>query len=187
MQAGFTRRNLDRAMPEAEGGRTMPDEEKLTTRFVDQVGEIAASLGMSRSVGQLYAALYMSPEPMSLDDLAEVCDMSKGNVSLNIRELERWGAARPVWVRGDRKDYYEAERDVPRIVIRRLKEGLGRRLSTLETALDAASEQIKQTKTNSKAKAFHKERLAEIRKLNRSLRRVLDNLDKFYEMGKRFL
>ena len=165
----------------------MPDDEKLTTRFVDQVGEMASSLGMNRSVGQIYAALYMSPDPMSLDDLAELCDMSKGNVSLNIRELERWGAARRVWVRGDRKDYYEAERDVPQIVIRRLKEGLGRRLSTLESALDDASEQIKQTKTNSKDKAFYKERLAEVRKLDRSMRRVLDNLDRFYAMAKRFL
>jgi len=165
----------------------MAHDQELTTRFVDQVGEIAGSLGMSRSAGQLYAALYMSPEPMSLDDMAELCDMSKGNVSLNIRELERWGAARRVWVRGDRKDYYEAERDVPQIVIRRFKEGLGRRLSTLEAALDDASEQIKQAKGNSKAKAFHKERLAEIRKLSRSMRLVLDNLDRFYDMAKRFL
>ena len=165
----------------------MPDDENLTTRFVDQVGEIAGSLGVNRSVGQLYAALYMSPEPMSLDDMAEACEMSKGNVSLNIRELERWGAVRRVWVRGDRKDYYEAERDVPQIVIRRLKEGLGRRLSTLEAALDDASEHVKQMKSDAKSKAFYKERLAEIRKLNRSMRRVLNTLDRFYKMGKRFL
>ena len=163
------------------------DQDLVWQGFIDQMGEFAGSLGLSRSVGQLYAALYMNPEPMCLDDLARACDMSKGNVSLNIRQLEQWSAVRRVWVRGDRKDYYEANRDVRQIAIGRLKEGMGRRLRILEEAVGNASQHIKQMKSNSEAKAFYKERLAEIQRLCRSSRRVLDNLERLYEVGKRFI
>lgn len=163
------------------------DENPFRARFVDQAGEFAASLGLNRSVGQLYALLFMSPEPMCLDEMAEACDMSKGNVSINIRELERWGAARRVGVRGDRRDYYEANRDLPQIVIRRVQEGLTRRLSMLDSALDDATDYVKQMKGDPGRKSFYGERLAEVQKLHRSLRRGVANLDKLYAIGKRFL
>ena len=47
-------------------------------------------------------------------------NVSKGSISTNIKELEKWGAVRQVWVKGDRKDYYEAEVDFLRII----KEGI---------------------------------------------------------------
>ncbi len=155
--------------------------------FIHQVGELAGSLGLSRSVGQLYALLYMSPEPLCLDDMAEACEMSKGNASINVRELERWGAVRRVWVRGDRKDYYEANRHVPEIVMGRLKDGLGRRLGLLGGAIAEAVDRVEHMDGDPQTRDFYSERLQEVRKLHRSLQRVLDNLDRVYEVGKRFL
>jgi len=63
-------------------------------------------------MGQLYAALYLSQKPIPLDELAKTCRMSKGNASINIRRLERWGGARKVWGTENRKDYYEPNRDI---------------------------------------------------------------------------
>ena len=159
----------------------------IRTQFIHEVGEFASSLGLSRSVGQLYALLYMSPAPLSLDELAEASDMSKGNASLNVRELERWGAVRRVYVPGDRKDYYEPNRNVPEIVVGRLKDGLGRRLASLETALDAASAQVEEMNGDGEKKKFYAQRLKEVRKLQRSLRRVVDNLDNLYKLARRFM
>ena len=162
------------------------NSDHIREQFIDQVGEFAASLGLNRSVGQLYALLYMSPSPLSLDEMAEACDMSKGNASINLRELERWGAVRRVYVRGDRKDYYEPHRDVPQIVISRLREGLGRRLAALDETLEEAERQVEQMGNDAERKKFYRERLKEVRKLRRSLGRVLDNMDNIYKLARRF-
>jgi DNA-binding transcriptional regulator GbsR (MarR family) len=84
--------------------------------FIESAGKISANmLGMVSKVGgQIYALLFLARNPMSLDDIAEVLNLSKGNISVNIRMLEGYGLARKVWVKGTRKDYYEVRRDYPR-------------------------------------------------------------------------
>lgn len=139
--------------------------------FVESIGQLSASLGLSRLAGQLYAMLYISGRPLSLDDMVETLKISKGNASVNIRELEKWGAVKKVWVKGSRKDFYEAELDVFKVVSSRLKEGLHRRLSEtweaitrveklLEESNSSLSEQDKQT-----LKAY-KERIKKVKELH---------------------
>ena len=161
-------------------------QDPIRERFIHEVGELAGSLGLSRSVGQLYALLYMSRDPVCLDEMAEACEMSKGNASINVRELERWGAVRRVYVRGDRKDYYEPNRDIPQIVISRMKDGLGRRLTTLESAIADATSHV-EGMVDPEQKKFYNQRLKEVRKLHGSLQRVVGNLDKIYNLAKRFI
>jgi HTH-type transcriptional regulator, glycine betaine synthesis regulator len=76
------------------------------------LGRLASFFGFSDVMGRLYGTLLLSPDPMSLDDLAEQLQISKGSVSMNMRSLERWGMAKEVWMRGDRKKYYTAESDL---------------------------------------------------------------------------
>jgi len=91
-------------------------------------------------MGQIYAVLYLNSEPLSLDDIAASLNMSKGNVSLNVRSLERWGLIKRVSQKSDRKDYYEAESDFWRIVrdiIReRDKKEFDQALATVSTCLE---------------------------------------------------
>ncbi len=88
-------------------------QEELIFRF----GYLTNKIGLNKSIGQLYAALYFSKSALDLDQLGRVCRMSKGNVSINIRRLEKWGAAKRVWVQENRKDHYEANRDIMNFVI----------------------------------------------------------------------
>jgi DNA-binding transcriptional regulator GbsR (MarR family) len=88
--------------------------------IIESAGRTTKGFGLGRIIGQLYALLFFSPDPMSLDDMMEELKVSKGSISTNVRELEKWGAVRQVWIKGDRKDYYEAEVDFPRII----KEGI---------------------------------------------------------------
>ncbi len=90
--------------------------------IMDTLGRITAFWGFSKIMGQLYGMLYLSASPKTLDQMAESLQISKGNVSINIRALERWNMVRPVWVKGDRKDYYEAETDFWKIIRGVLKE-----------------------------------------------------------------
>ena len=162
-------------------------QDPIRDRFIHQVGEFVYSLGLNRSVGQLYALLYMSPEALSLDDMAQACGMSKGNASLNVRELERWGAVRKAYVRGDRKDYYEANRDLPEILMERFREGLNRRLGLLVPALEEADKRVAEMDGGGGRKAFYEARLKEVHRFQRSARRLLGNLDTLYKLAKRLM
>ncbi|MBI1908775.1 MAG: MarR family transcriptional regulator [Deltaproteobacteria bacterium] len=84
--------------------------------FIESVGKITANmLGMVSKVGgQIYALLFLSRQPLSLDEISDILKLSKGNVSVNIRLLEETKLVRKVWVKGSRRDYYEAHRDYPR-------------------------------------------------------------------------
>ncbi len=80
------------------------------------LGQLTDFFGFSPVMGHLYGALLMSPEPLSLDELEEIVVKSKASVSMNMRALERWGMVREVWVKGDRRKFYEAENDLWKIV-----------------------------------------------------------------------
>ncbi len=96
--------------------------QEVSESIMEAMGRISDFWGFSKIMGQLYGMLYLSFKPLTLDDMAEKLSVSKGNVSINIRTLERWNMVRPVWVKGDRKDYYEAEIDCWKIVKGVLKE-----------------------------------------------------------------
>ncbi|UCD58413.1 MAG: hypothetical protein JSV16_04670 [Candidatus Hydrogenedentota bacterium] len=81
--------------------------EDVRNDFIDTLGEASERYGMTRLAGLLEGLLYLSREPLSLDDMAERLEVSKASVSTNVRVLERWKAVRKVFNRGDRKNYYE--------------------------------------------------------------------------------
>ncbi|MBL8024266.1 MAG: hypothetical protein JNK54_08320 [Elusimicrobia bacterium] len=107
----------------------------LDAEFARLAGELAESFSFNRSVGQIYGLLYLQESPLSLEDMGARLSMSKGNASINIRLLESWGAVRSVSVVGSRKDFYEANRDIKEVALRRVREGLTKRLSRAEEQL----------------------------------------------------
>ena len=108
--------------------------------FVETVGHLGTSIGLSKVACQLYALLFIRGEPLSLDRMAEELGVSKGNVSINIRTLESWGAVRKIWKKGSRKDFYQCEEDIPKIVITRLREGLGKRLGVVQEFIERSKD-----------------------------------------------
>ena len=101
----------------------------VVKRYIEDAGSLSQALGLGRAIGQIYALLYFSPQPRSLADLQESLGISKGGASMNVRQLEQWGAVRKVWVKGDRKDYYEANDWLGQIVRNVLVGTVGRRLA----------------------------------------------------------
>jgi DNA-binding transcriptional regulator GbsR (MarR family) len=83
---------------------------------VEGIGRLARFFGFAEVMGRLYGAVLLSPKALSLDDLASQLEISKGSVSMNMRALERWGMAKEVWVRGERKKYYAAEHDLWQVI-----------------------------------------------------------------------
>lgn len=110
--------------------------ESAQHKFIESIGKLCDSFGLNRFVAQLYAVLYLSDKPLSLDEMAERLKVSKGNVSVNIRELEKWGAVKNIWVKGSRKDYYEANLDVKKVIMNKLKSGIQHRMSEVQDMMD---------------------------------------------------
>ena len=108
------------------------------------IGRLALYFGFAEVMGRLFGTLLMSPEPMSLDDLAAQLEISKGSVSMNMRALERWGMAKEVWMRGDRKKYYAAEHDLWQVVRNVLS---SRERREVELALQVLGDSVEKLKS----------------------------------------
>jgi len=85
----------------------MTTTEDIMNEFIDTIGETAETFGLPRIAGLLKGLLFFTPGPLSLDEMADRLEVSKGSVSTNIRLLERWKVARRVYNRKDRKNYYQ--------------------------------------------------------------------------------
>ena len=85
--------------------------------FVDGMGTASATSGvLSQLQGRIFAVLYLQDHPLSLDDIAEALQLSKSNISINIRGLVEWHLVRRVAVPGSRKDHYESADDFWRVM-----------------------------------------------------------------------
>lgn len=81
-------------------------------RFIVHWGEMGSRWGINRSVAQIHALLYVSPEPLTADDIAQALGVARSNVSTSLRELQTWGLVRVAHALGDRRDHFQAENDV---------------------------------------------------------------------------
>ena len=84
----------------------------LQERFILHWGEMGTRWGINRTVAQIHALLYLSPEPLPADQIAETLSVARSNVSTSLRELQGWGIVRVVHVLGDRRDHFESLKDV---------------------------------------------------------------------------
>jgi len=119
-----------------------PLDKPIVRRFVEEAGNTTQALGVGRVVGQLFAYLYFSEPPRTLDDMKEALGISKGSASMGVRQLEQWGAVQRVWVKGDRKDYYTANDYFGQIVRNIAIDLMGKRLAALSASLDAAEREL---------------------------------------------
>lgn len=95
--------------------QTNPELERLVAardEFVAQWGAMGNSWGINRTMAQIHALLMITPRALSTDDVMEELKISRGNAHMNLRELVGWGLIRSVIRKGERKELFEAERDV---------------------------------------------------------------------------
>ena len=88
----------------------------MTQAFVLHFGEMGGRWGINRTVGQIYALLFLSDRPLNADEITEALGISRSNVSMGVKELESWRLVRKRHLPGDRRDYLEAPDDIWQIV-----------------------------------------------------------------------
>jgi HTH-type transcriptional regulator, glycine betaine synthesis regulator len=89
------------------------DDELTTARdlAIDACGRIAEFWGFTRTMGRAFGLLYLSREPLAQSELQERLEISVGSASMTLAALGRWGVVHKVWVRGQRREHYQAETD----------------------------------------------------------------------------
>ncbi len=149
--------------------------------LLDKINQICGKFGLNNIMAQLYAVLYMNNKPMSLTDMLNRLKISKGSVSVNIRALERYGVVRKVWVKGSRRDYYEAEQNISKVIMDRVKSMAQGRLSEIEDMLDSTSEALRKTNFQSEediaSKKVFEQKLDDLRQFHGKLQFMFNMLN----------
>jgi DNA-binding transcriptional regulator GbsR (MarR family) len=86
--------------------------DQIVRRFVEHWGMMARSWGINSTMGELFALLYITGTDWTADALREWLHVSRGNVSMNLRELMSWGVVHKVHRAGERREFFRAEADV---------------------------------------------------------------------------
>lgn len=98
--------------PENESTRPPAQLLAAQDRFIATWGQMGSAWGISRTIAEIHALLYITGKPLCTDDIMERLQISRGNASMSLRALLDWGIVHKTSRRGDRKEYYGAEQDV---------------------------------------------------------------------------
>lgn len=132
-----------------------------TERFVLHFGEMGSRWGVNRTVGQIYALLFITPRPLTADEIAEALGFSRSNVSLGLKELQSWRLIRMGHQVGDRRDYFETPKDVWEIFRILMEE---KRCREIDPTLTLLRDNLLETPTDPRDVYAH-ERMSEMLKL----------------------
>ncbi|MFN8411904.1 MAG: hypothetical protein U0Z26_05910 [Anaerolineales bacterium] len=119
---------------------------QLKQDFTEGLSQISRFWGFPKGMGAIFAVLYLSPTPLSLDEVVAQTNLTKGAVSTEIRTLARMGLVHRSSKLGDRKDYYEAESDFYKSIRSILKE---RQNSEFDRALLSVRETLQKLEAGS--------------------------------------
>ena len=84
----------------------------LSREFINHFGEMGSRWGINRTVGQIYALLFVSQRALNADEIGDALGFSRSNVSMGLKELQAWRLVRLRHHPGDRREYFEAPEDV---------------------------------------------------------------------------
>jgi DNA-binding transcriptional regulator GbsR (MarR family) len=113
--------------------------ERLKREFVAHWGLMARTWGINSSMGELFALLYITGTDWTADELRRWLNVSRGNVSMNLRELLAWGVVHRVHRSGERRELFRAETDVWTLFRKILSERKRRELDPSLCVLDRAA------------------------------------------------
>ena len=147
----------------------------------DVMGRLIEFWGFKRNMGRAWAVLYLSPEPLTAQDLRALLRLSSGAISMILSDLSRWGVVRKVWVHGDRRDHFAAEvslwRMISRVLSEREKIEIGALLEACEEALAFLDQKAKADDTQDRSRAeLQIERINALLDLARMGKKLLDGL-----------
>jgi DNA-binding transcriptional regulator GbsR (MarR family) len=148
-------------------------------QFISSWGAFGTHWGINRTMAQIHALLLTSADPLTQDDIMEQLNISRGNTNMNIRELINWGLVERVLLSGERKEYFNAEKDIWKVVKQIVKERKKRELEPMLQLLDRL-EDVEGDKRDKNVKSFI-DVVSSIKKLGKQADKTLDVMIKAEE------
>jgi DNA-binding transcriptional regulator GbsR (MarR family) len=103
--------------------------------FILHWGEMGSRWGVNRTVAQVHALLYLSPEPLTAEEIAETLSVARSNVSTSLRELQNWELVQAAHQMGDRRDFFSTSQDVWQLFATVLQQRVEREIEPTIVAL----------------------------------------------------
>lgn len=131
--------------------------EEAKDKFISTWGSLGSLWGINKAMAQIQALLFISTKPLSMEDIMEELKISRGNTSMNLRQLMDWGIVTKELIPGERKEYFSTEKDVEELAKTIAKERSRREIKPVIKVLkdissidndgsEKSKELIKQTK-----------------------------------------
>ena len=120
-------------------------------KYIQTWGTLATNWGINRTMAQVHALLLAEGKALSTDEVMEALQISRGNANMNLRNLMEWGIVKKELIKGDRKEYFLAERDMWFLFKQLVKE---RKKREIEPVLASISELKKVEENTPEAQQF---------------------------------
>lgn len=143
-----------------------PQVTQAELEVADTIGKLMEFWGFKRPMGRMWTLLYLSPAPLGAAELGEQLKMSTGAVSMALSDLLKWGAVKKTWRPGERRDFYEAETSIGKLVQRVLRERELELVREFGEALGNAEASLPKS-TAREGLDFKRERIQELRRLSK--------------------
>ncbi|UCH84368.1 MAG: MarR family transcriptional regulator [Candidatus Latescibacterota bacterium] len=137
----------------------MPELSSAEQKFILHWGEMGARWGISRTVAQIHALLYLSPKALTAEEIASTLSVARSNVSTSLKELQTWELVSVGHVLGDRRDHYESVTDVWELFKVVLD---GRKRREVDPTLNVLRGCVEELEKSESADGYTKQRLAEM-------------------------
>lgn len=180
----------DRVSALSSSSRDMIDVTQAQDQFVQAWGRMGSAWGISRTMGEVHALLYITAQAMCTDDVMDRLQISRGNASMTLRALLDWGVISRIDKPGDRREYYIAESDVwtmfHAIIHQRVQREVEPVLAMLYEIRDMTGTKQRSSTSNDATIATHNERLDEMLRFFETLEKLRSGITGPRGRGLRF-
>jgi len=122
-------------------------------KFVQTWGALGSQWGINKTMAQIHALLMVAAEPLSMEDIMEELQISRGNASMNLRALMDWGIIYKEYKPGERREFFTSEKDLDELAVKIAQERSKREIKPALKVLKEVSSSVK-VETSAEAKHF---------------------------------
>jgi DNA-binding transcriptional regulator GbsR (MarR family) len=137
-----------------ESPSTNPDLVQAQDQFILEWGRMSSSWGINRTMAQIHALLFVTGVPLEVNEIMDRLQISRGNASMNLRELMDWGIVRRFRRPGDRKDTYISETDPYQMFIRVVRERKRREIDPTTDAIRECLRRVSPSDSSTQAQTM---------------------------------
>jgi DNA-binding transcriptional regulator GbsR (MarR family) len=147
---------------------------KVRKHLIDSSGKISQDIGVGRILGQVMTCIYLNSKPTSLDDIAIELHLSKAAVSIATRQLDKLGLIKQIWVKGDRKTYYQTSNHLAATFQKGFLDILRKKLLMTDEILKEAENLIEDASVGDE-KVFMSDQIGRARKIHDKIDGIINS------------